>query len=126
MDASLPLEGPLYPLSLKSLLASLLKELAQQVPKGKLTIRVALKEGQGKYGLELKDLEITVTCDQVTPIPWTGNWVQNIQSNAKQLKCGGLELLQNRNYLRSLGGSLEVSATQGQIQGFICLLPFTY
>ena len=126
VESEVPIENALYPVSLKSILRDLLIELDGLLPQGEIQISVRTKEGGEKFGVSLKDLEVSIEGNQATELVWNDNWVESIHQNAGILQKGGLNLLQSRNLIRDLGGSLDFTQKDKRITGFSFLIPLTY
>ena len=126
IDKNLPEESPLYTEVIDRSLTGLLDEVRNSLSSSLITVTVACETAEERFGLQLTDLTVTIDADQVSDLEWTNSWVEDIQTNQSKLMGSGFHLLQNRDLLRHIGGSLEPILQTGKIRGFKFNVPLTY
>ena len=127
IDPAVPVEFPMYVETISAVLTNLLAELDQNFKSGDLKIDVKITGDNSADGISFQDLVLEVKSTNKTNLVWDESWVDGIKENEDKLQKGGLDLLQSRNLIRGLGGSLTVNKEESNhVSGFTCFVPLTY
>ena len=126
VDKNVPQRNPLCAEIINICLQNLIRELSNSSQTCNITVTVASKNNEEKYGVRISDLSIKLEVDQLTNLEWKDSWVESIRYNQSQLINSGFNLLKTRNFLRKAGGHLDIKKKNNRIQGFNFVMPLTY
>lgn len=126
IDKEAPQKCPLSKETITLCIKNLLRELQNSTDQSSSTLSVSTKTSEQKYGIEISDLVIQLTTEQLSNISWQGNWVESIQNNQHHLIQSGFSLLKTREMIRKAGGYIDVLKQDERIQGFKIFFPLTY
>ncbi len=126
IDRNVPEKSPLHTTTLNTCLTNLINELQQISQSCKITVTVSTEDSGKKYGIDILDLSIKISCEIPTSLEWEDSWVHSIRNNQKQLMESGFNLLKVRDILKKSGGYLNIISKNKKIQGFAFRVPLTY